>query len=377
MQQIRTVGIVASLALTLAASMARSQTTTTDSRSTARAAITRGLDWLQQNQATNGAWSRPGFPALSGLPLWAISASGETNRQAMADRAIAFILSCVQTNGGIYVNIPGIKGGGMPNYNTAICMTALHATGRKDLTPVILQARTFVGTSQHLGDDVYNGGFGYDRATGRAYTDLDNTMFALEAMRRTQNVEDQRPASEKRVDINWTAALDYVSKLQNSPTNSSTNDAGGFFYNPDDAKAGTGTNAAGQVYLRSFGSITYVGLLSMVYANVTREDPRVTSAVDFATRHWTLEENPGMGPQGLFFYYNVMARALAVSRHEALPRKDGAAIAWREELIRKITSLQKADGSWQNTNNRYMEGDPVLATSFNLLALAFAADLTR
>jgi squalene-hopene/tetraprenyl-beta-curcumene cyclase len=373
---IRTTLLTAGMTVILAAAGARSEITAA-SRDTARAAITRGLDWLQQSQGTNGAWSRPGFPALSGLPLWAISASGETNRQVMADRAIAFLLSCVQTNGGIYVDQAG-KGGGLPNYNTAICMTALHATGRKELTPVVLQARSFIGAAQHLGDDVYTGGFGYDRATGRAYTDLDNTLFALEAMRRTQDVEDQRPASEKRVDVNWTAALAYVSKLQNTTNNSTTNDAGGFFYNPDDAKAGTGTNAAGKVYLRSYGSITYVGLLSMVYAQVAREDPRVTSAVDFATRHWTLDENPGMGAQGLFFYYNVMARALAVSRHEALPRKDGGtAIAWREELIRKIASLQKADGSWQNTNNRFMEGDPVLATSFNLLALEFAADLTR
>jgi squalene-hopene/tetraprenyl-beta-curcumene cyclase len=366
------------LVLTLTVGAAHSETTATDSRSAARAAVARGLDWLQQNQATNGSWSKPVFPALTGLPLWAIAAAGDSNRQVMADRAVAYLLTCVRTNGGIYQEIPGIKGGGMPNYNTAICMTALHATGRKDLVPAILEARAFVGSSQHLGDDVYNGGFGYDRSTGRAYTDLDNTTFALEAMRRTQDVEDLRPTSQKRVDVNWTAALAYVSKLQNTPTNSSNQDAGGFIYNPDDAKAGVATNAEGKVYLRSFGSITYAGLLSMIYANVAREDPRVTSAVDFAARHWTLEENPGMGTQGLFFYYNVMARALAVSKFEAIPRKHGGApIAWREELIRKLVALQRPDGSWGNPNNRFWENDPVLVTSYALLALEFATELTK
>ncbi|MEI6210797.1 MAG: prenyltransferase/squalene oxidase repeat-containing protein [bacterium] len=350
---------------------------TNDPVTAARAAVARGLDWLQQNQSTNGAWSKPMFPALTGLPLWAICGSGDTNRQAMADKAVSFLLTCVQTNGGIYVNVPG-KGGGMPNYNTAICMTALHATGRKTLTPVILQARTFVGNSQHFGDDVYSGGFGYDSSTGRAYTDLDNTHFALEAMRRTQDVEDLRPASQKRVDVNWTAAVAYVSKLQNTAGNSSSNDAGGFVYNPDDPKAGMGTNAAGKAFLRSFGSITYVGLLSLVYAQVAREDPRVVSAVDFASRHWTLEENPGMGAQGLFFYYNVLARALATANVSALPRKDGGApIAWRDELIRKIVSLQQKDGSWGNPNNRFWENDPVLVTSYCLLALEYATGTTK
>ena len=342
----------------------------------AGAAVTRGLNWLQQNQATNGAWSKPMFPALTGLPLWAICGSGATDRHLMADKAVAFLLTCVQTNGGIYVDIPGVKGGGLANYNTAICMTALHATGRKALTPVILDARSFVGNSQHFGEDAYSGGFGYDRATGRAYTDLNNTTYALEAMRRTQDVEDLRPASQKRVDVNWTAAVAYVSKLQNNAA--ASNDAGGFVYNPDDAKAGLGTNAEGKVFLRSYGSITYDGLLSLVYGNVSRTDPRVTSAVDFAARHWTLEENPGMGAQGVFFYYNVMARALSTAHLDTIPRQAGGApIAWRDELIRKLVALQQPDGSWGNPNNRFWENDPVLVTSYCMLALEYAAGMTK
>jgi squalene-hopene/tetraprenyl-beta-curcumene cyclase len=363
----------------LAAGVGRGeQAASAESVAAAKAAVTKGLDWLQQNQATNGAWSKAQFPALTALPLWAICGAGDASRQAMADKAVAFLLTCVQTNGGIYIDMPG-KGGGLPNYNTAISMTALHATGRKDVVPVILNARTFVGNSQHFGDDVYSGGFGYDRTTGRAYTDLDNTLFAMEAMRRTQSVEDQRPGSQKRADVNWTAAVAYVSKLQNTVASSTTNDAGGFIYNPDDtAKGGAATNAEGKVYLRSFGSITYVGLLALVYADVTRADPRVVSAVDFASRHWTLDENPGMGAQGLYFYYNVMARSLATAGLEAIPRKDGAAaIAWRDELIRKMVALQRPDGSWENANNRFWENNPVLATAYSLLALEYAAGMTK
>ena len=42
---------------------------------------------------------------------------------------------------------------------------------------------------------------------------------------------------------------------------------------------------------------------------------------------------------------------------------------WKKELSAKIVSLQRADGSWANENNRFWESDPVLCTSFALLAL--------
>ena len=344
-----------------------------DWRAGAQAATARGLEWLAATQQVSGAWSDPQFPALTALALWSFCDAGRQNHPA-AEKAVAFILTCVQTNGGIYVDVPGRKGGGLSNYNTAICMTALHATGRKDLARVVQNARAFVAGAQHFGDDVYTGGFGYDRVTQRAYTDLMNTHFSMEAMRRTQDVEDLRPAGEKRADIDWDKALAYVERLQVKPGGVSE-DEGGFVYNPDDPKAGVATNAAtGAVVLRAYGSITYAGLLSMVYAQVTRSDPRVVSAVDFAARHWTLEENPGMGQQGLFFYYNVMSRALETARLDTLTGKGGAqAIAWRELLARKIIGLQRPDGSWANNNNRFWENDPVLATAYSLLALQYAA----
>jgi squalene-hopene/tetraprenyl-beta-curcumene cyclase len=340
-------------------------------RDDARASVARGLAWLAATQQVNGAWSDPQFPALTALALWSFCDAGQSRHPAV-DRAVAYVLSCVQTNGGIYVDVPGRKGGGLSNYNTAICMTALHATGRRELTRVIQDARTFVAGAQHFGDDVYTGGFGYDRVTKRAYTDLMNTHFSMEAMRRTQGVEDLRPAGEKRADIDWNKALAYVDKLQQK--DGAGGDAGGFIYNPDDPKAGVLTNAAtGVVALRAYGSITYAGLLSMVYANVTRDDPRVVSAVDFAARHWTLEENPGMGAQGLYFYYNVMSRALHTARLETLARAGGDAIAWRAQVARKIMSLQQPDGAWANANNRFWENDPVLASAYSLLALEYAA----
>jgi squalene-hopene/tetraprenyl-beta-curcumene cyclase len=335
----------------------------------APAAVGRGLNWLQAHQQPDGNWSNPKFPALTALPLWAFALAARPGDTAVVDRAVAFLLSNVRPDGGIYADVPGQKGGGLSCYNTAIALSALHATGRRSLVATIQNARSFIAGTQHLGGDEYRGGFGYDRATGRAYTDLMNTHFAMEAMRRTQAVEDLRPAGQKRVDVDWDAALQYVTRLQNQPTNSDADNAGGFVYNPADPKAGTVTNEAGRVYLRSYGSITYAGLLAMVYAHVPRNDPRVISAVDFASRHWTLAENPGMGQQGLYFYFNVMSRALSAAQVDAVPRGSAPPLAWRDELAARLLELQQPDGSWANPNNRFWESDPVLATAYAVLAL--------
>lgn len=339
-----------------------------------RTSIRKGLDWLITKQQPDGSWSEPGMPAMTALPLWAIVASGESGYDAAVDKAVAFILSKQQPDGGIYVPIPGRQGSGLGNYNTSICIAALYATSRSDVIPAVLKGRSYIASSQLIGNDMHAGGFGYDKNAGRRYSDLNNTHFSLDAMRRTQGAEDQRPAGDKRVDIMWDAALKYVSRLQNTEGET----AGGFAYNAQDPKGGIATNTSGRIMLRAYGSMTYAGLLSLVHAKLDKSDPRVRSAVDYASRFWTLEENPGQGQQGLYFYYNVITRALSAADIAALSRKDAPGeILWQTEILRKVMSVQKPDGSWINDNNRWWENDPVLATSYSLLALSFAAGFTQ
>ncbi|MDD4101192.1 MAG: prenyltransferase/squalene oxidase repeat-containing protein [Kiritimatiellae bacterium] len=339
-----------------------------------RVSIRKGLAWLKANQKPDGAWSEASMPAMTALPLWAIAASGEPGYDETIEKAVTFILSKQQPDGGIYVPVPGRQGGGLGNYNTSICISALYATGRADITPAILKGRKYIALSQHIGDDSHAGGFGYDKDAGRRYSDLNNTHFSLEAMRRTQAAEDLRPAGERRVDVSWDAALKYVMQMQNTEGET----AGGFAYNTQDPKSGIATNASGRVMLRAYGSMTYAGLLSMVHAKLEKSDPRVRSAVEYAARFWTLDENPGQGQQGLYFYYNVMSRALSAADINTLDRTGSTGdILWREEILRKITAVQQSEGYWINENNRWWENDPVLATSYSLLALAFAAGFTQ
>ena len=350
----------------------------------ARAAINRGVDWLIAQQNEDGHWSSTDYPALTALPLWALVKAKSDNREAI-DRAVEFILTYANEDGS-FCREPTVarKGGGLCNYNTAISMVALHALGDPIINTQVLKARHFLAGSQHLGGDIYNGGMGYDAEHGQAYADLSNSYISYEAMRLTQDLEDLRKGDGKRADLDWAAAQQFVSRVQNLPGSNDQpwatdlpEERGGFAYNSDSSKAGTSTNAEGKVYLRSYGSMTYAGLLSFIYASVDKSDERVTSAFDWATKHWTLEENPGMGGEGLYYFYNVLTKALSAYGQDVITIHDAQQINWRNELIRKLVNLQKIDpksgaGFWVNDAGRWMEADPVLVTSYALLALEIA-----
>jgi len=341
----------------------------------ANVAIFKGLKWLEANQRSNGSWSDTNFPALTALAVWPFINSDYPNKGKIIDKAVNFIKTFVKEDGGIYYEVPGRKGGGLKNYNTAICMTVLNATKKPEFISIIQNARKFIAGSQHFGDDEYSGGFGYDKETHRPYTDLLNTYYAVEAMRLTQNVEDHRPDGEQKIDVNWAETVKFIEKMQNKDKSDSEN-FGGFVYNPSDPKAGISTNKEGKIVFRSYGSITYAGMLALIYANVTKEDTRVISALDWASKHWTLEENPGMGQEGLFFFYNILSKALSVANIPAIKKNNDEIIDWRSELTKKIISLQRTDengmGYWVNDVNRYWEGDKILVTAYSLIALQFA-----
>lgn len=342
----------------------------------AQHAITRGLDWLKSHQKPSGAWSEESYPALTALGLWACSKSGREDLKPTCDKAAAFVAGFAQPDGGIYKPATGGRGtGGLSTYNTAICMAVLHAVDAAKYAPVVLKARDFMASAQVQGDSPGAGGFGYGRPgeSPRDRPDLSNTGWVLMAMRVTQGAEDVRPKGEKRADIQWEAALKFVEALQNRDADDKEN-AGGFGYERGGERGGTTVSEGGAVTLRGFGSMTYAGLESMIYAQVTRDDPRVRSAIDWAARHWSVDENPGMGTRGLFYYYTIMAKTLTLLGADAtLTGADGKPIDWRRDLIAKLAATQREDGSWANENNMFWEGDPALVTSYALLVLQQAS----
>ena len=331
----------------------------------AEAAITNGAAFLVRCQNEDGHWSDAQMPALTALPLWALSGAKRCAKGADAvvppealRKAADFVLATQRPDGGFYVPKPGRGGSGLGNYNTSVCLSALFDSG---LAPAsaLLKAREYIASSQLAGDDTMAGGFGYDKISRRRYADLSNTSYALDAMARTASLEELR-AGGRRVDVDWQKALAFVENLMETEGP----DAGGAAYNERTPQAGTATNAEGKVHLRAYGSMTYAAVLSMCSAKLDRGDPRVRQSLEYLSKNWTVEENPGMGRQGLYYFYDIMARALSAAQVELVGGHE-----WKRELAEKMVSLQKPDGSWVNDNNRFWEADPVLCTSFALIVL--------
>ena len=320
------------------------------------AAIEKGVACLVSVQEPDGHWSDPHMPALTALPVWAISSSGQAQgrRGEAVEKGVKFVLGTQRDDGGFYVPKPGRGGSGLGNYNTSVCLSALFASGKSPAGP-LLKAREYIASSQLTGDDTMAGGFGYDKVSRRRYADLSNTSYALDAMRRTERLEEFRGGG-KRVDVDWDRALAFVDNLVSQD--------GGAAYNERTPQAGAETNAAGRVALRAYGSMTYAAVLSMCHAKLDRSDPRVKQSLAYCSAHWSVDENPGMGAQGLYYFYDIMARALSAAGVEEV-----GGHLWKKELSGKIISLQRPDGSWANDNNRFWEADKVLCTSFAVLAL--------
>ncbi len=321
------------------------------------AAITRGANYLIAHQNPAGYWSDKQMPALTALPVWALTGSGVPATDAI-EKGVHYVLSTQRDDGGFYVPKPGRGGSGLGNYNTSVCLSALFVSGKAP-TAALLKARDYIASSQLTGDDTMAGGFGYDKLSRRRYADLSNTAYALDAMRRTQSLEELR-TSGKPVDLDWGKALAFVAHLMKTEGP----DAGGAAYNDRTPQAGSQTNRTGKVQLKAYGSMTYAAVLSMCHANLDRTDPRVRQSLDYCEKHWSVEENPGMGNQGLYYFYDILARALSASGVVQVGEHN-----WRQELAAKLISLQKPDGSWSNDNNRFWEADPILCTSFALLTL--------
>jgi squalene-hopene/tetraprenyl-beta-curcumene cyclase len=342
-------------------------------RNEAGIAITKGLDWLRQHQNADGSWSLNDYPALTALPLWAYMGDPQGGTPAQKPDYIRkgydFIVASSRPDGGIYRK-------GLANYNTSISLVALVLAQDDKYDPLIRAAHDFVIGQQATGlpDASLNGGIGYGpTGTGRGHPDLSNTVIALEAIRRSEAIANkERPDGPK---LDWNAAIQFIQRCQNLPgvnkepyVSGSADDRGGFMYFPGDSNAGeTGKNGA-----RSYGSMSYAGLLSYIYANLSRTDPRVTGAVDWLKNHYSVDENPGMGIDGLFYYYQVMAKALSTYGAPELALANGRKVDWPKELVLKLIDLQQEDGSWTNESGRWMEKDPVLATAYAVLTLEMA-----
>lgn len=336
--------------------------------------IDKGLQWLEKQQNAQGWWSQYEHPALTGLVLESFMGQPEGRYRSQwpsfIEKGYGYLLQNQQPDGGIYVK-------DLANYNTSVAIMALVSANKPEFTEQIKAARNFVVGLQDPDTPekgAVAGGVGYG---GRyKHSDLSNTTFALESLYYSRYLLNDMSTSGDMKELNWDAAVKFVQRCQNLPGSNDLDWAsddpankGGFVYFPGNSKAGEMKFDDGRVAFRSYGSISYAGLLSFIYARLDKDDPRIKAAYDWLVNNYTLEENPGMGAQGLFYYYHMMAKALSGYGADELVLADGTRVDWRKDLTLKLLNLQDGDGSWVNQNGRWWEKDPVLVTSYALLSL--------
>ena len=344
-------------------------------------AYARGLNFLhsRQNEQT-GQWGQAEPVALTGLASASfLLAPGRDFADPVppeAERGLRYLLGNAKPDGGIYTEARA-------NYNTALAVMALLLDPASEQDATLLAARRFLIRHQMdldspgTNDNPLDGGIGYGDDKGY-HADLSNTVFALEALHYSEKLlADRGDALKNEPKLNYAAAIDFIQRCQNRSESNPASwvskdpaDKGGFIYNPVETRGGKVENPDGTVSLRSYGSISYAGLLSFIYAGLGQDDPRVEAVLQWLSENYTVEENPGLGEQGLFYYYHTMAKALAISGRTFLTLPDGQKVDWREDLATRLLNLQKGNGSWVNDTGRWMESDPVLTTGYTLLALA-------
>ncbi|PKP53414.1 MAG: hypothetical protein CVT92_04560 [Bacteroidetes bacterium HGW-Bacteroidetes-1] len=332
-----------------------------------------GLKWLMDQQDKNGSWQN--YPAITALVLSSFLRAHPsiTHDEPFIKKGFDFLISCVKPDGGIYND-------NMPTYNTAICVTALKDAKNPGFQTIISNAESFLMRTQFgydgtLSPDSLNyGGVGYGE---KERADLSNLQWAIEALAKEDIVEmnpEQKLTAEEIKSMTskrlfYDKALIFLAKCQNlqsiNPEVDSSND-GGFVYGPGTSKAG-GTS--------SYGSMTYAGLKSLIYAKVDKDDIRVKAAFEWISKNFMVEETPFMGKQGLYYYYQTMAKTLHAYGDETITDSAGKSIAWRNVLADQLIKTQHAEGFWINENGRWWENNPVLVTSYSILALEELAGL--
>jgi len=321
-------------------------------KSEVKASIDRGLRWLKEQQAEDGSYfHHPGITALVATAFMRSPRHYTEDDGPFVKNAIDYLVTMAKPDGSIYDQ-------DLPNYNTSVSLMALVDTKNPDYKEIAERAKGYLIMLQadesagYEPDDKMYGGIGYG---GDLRPDMSNLQYALSALKESGVPKD---------DDVWDKAIKFIERCQNrSESNDQpwAGDDGGFVYYPGNSKAG-GT--------RSYGTMTYNGILSFIYANVDKNDDRVQAAVRWIKDNYTLDENPPIGAQGLYYYYHTMSKALSVYGEPIITDSNGVQHNWYEELARKLLELQKADGTWVNEEDRWMESMPILTTSYAILALS-------
>lgn len=346
-------------------------------------AAARGARWLASRQSADGSWVSDVYGAFKegfSLTPFASLALLEAGHERDAARKGVAWLTAKTKDGRVE---PGRITPSYPAYTAALAVRALsHPSSAapraaRDAWLSELRGRQLTEALGWSKEDVHYGGWGYATViprkppAGTAVQDaflesnLSSTAFALDALA-AAGVPADDPA--------YAAARVFVERQQNYAAPASAVDDGGFFFVPHDEvrnKAGRAETAASLVRFHSYGTMTADGLRSLLRCGARLDEPRAAAALRWLRDRFDATHHPGTyRPEreevrdSAWFYW--AASASATLRMAAGGESAWWSVPFRAELVRR----QRADGSWSNDLIAVREDDPVVATSFALIALA-------
>jgi len=319
-------------------------------------AIARAADWLLSQQAGDGSFGSslemgPPRVALSAMALWALaeSRSLEGRREAGVSAA-RYLLKFRQENGGIYDPREGLA-----IYTSAVANRALDSWNR------IQPSREQRAALEAANLFVYRGG------VPESYRDLTVRPPSPKVSQTADRLLQRRDELSKPVQ----RALEFLKTAQASRK----------IERPHRISVGEGSDPRDDAF-------SYDELLRFIYELARRDNPSVYKAYNAIRASYTLECNPDLtrryGPEGfknsksgLFYYYLTVARTMWALRRPILQTRDGRSHHWARELTDKLAMLQSREGNWVNTDGRWWEDEPVLATSFAILTLDLCRRMAR
>jgi len=318
--------------------------------------LSRGAAYVRSQQKPDGTWeNHPGITAMTASALINQPGDRAANVKSVA-KTLDYLRSLAKPDGGIYVK-------DIPHYITATSLMTLNSAEQPQDKALIEKARRYL--AEHLLDegegvkpsDKFYGGMGYGGTSDGGRADIISLEYGLRAM---------KEAGMAGNDAAWDKAIKFLQRTQN---NSETNDQGwanndgGFIYYPGYSQAGE---------TRSYGSATYAGIMSYSWSNVKKTDPRVQAVMKWVRDNYTVDENPGIGQKTVYYYYMVFAKALQAMGDPVIVDAKGRRHNWREDLGRKLIALQHPEGFWVNPVKDELQDNPVLVTTFTMMAIEAA-----
>lgn len=347
-------------------------------------AMQKGIAYLKAQQNPDGSWGKDfqtgeakGNIGISALVLYAIVSGPFAEEQKKGDlvaKAVEFLLKSQDAAGGF-----SARGEGNENYYTSNAVLALAALDKEKYKEPIAKAVKFLKGIQCVEEQGYDkdrhplayGGQGYGSSMK---PDLSNTQFFLEALVAAGHPKDSKEFKAALTFLHRCQASAEVNDMEWAKTFDPTRtDKGGSIYAPNRSEAGEVTDKrTGNKSWRAYGSMTYAMVKSYIYCDVKPDSPELKAAFQFIANNYSVESNPGMDQQGIYYYYVMMSKALnaygQAKQSRLVEDADKTQHDWSKEMGDKLLSLQKAEGFWMNEKSRWWEADPKLVTAYSLIA---------